>query len=429
MTASSGHPGSVITQGVAALGAGCLIGFWGVLTLPAQALQGLAAMRQSDYPTTDLLLYITATLITIAAGAVAVAAAHGLRINGWALSAGGFAIAAACFDRNVAAAGADPQLLFAIAAVATGLAIAGTVVAFGTARSGTRTAIGLGLGTGTVVGSIGIAVNRSADLDLPITWREGTLLVFAVLALAAALVGRGVEGRTTERSWRSLSLVAVVVTACSMWLLPVLISDATADSQLTAEALTPLAIAVGSVLAYFAMRQGGVAAVRLTALMVGLAPLLIHHLPFPPHTARLVTAGVVATLAGAAAARRLGRFAPWDAVGVLIGFIGLSIDELVEVPFAVSSTLLAAGIGIGLGAGLVGFARAAAESSRSVATSLLTALTALMLTAQILVDVSQGKGDDPLLWESIIGVAVIVALVMSFIVSSMVARRFRRDPA
>jgi hypothetical protein len=260
---------------------------------------------------------------------------------GWAYASAGALVATtvaiAVGGATVTRAG---QVAGALAlAVAGGLALGGASLACAEAFGRVRLALVVGLISGVTVGPLAAAaVLDQAGLH-PADGSAGTVILCGLALAATGLAA--VRDRAASpvlpvrrRVWPIVlvaALAAAVVAAnlvqrrASLMLLggPDAVSQRRVDTAVAVGRAAPYAIAVGLalVLVWYAARRGGAAPARWVLTCLGLGLAVPAGLPVDLLARRttglvVVVAGAAAALAGVVLARRWGRLAPWDALGL-----------------------------------------------------------------------------------------------------------------
>jgi hypothetical protein len=362
-----------VSEGLAAFAVGMLSGL-----MLFQDLLGLfdnVASRHLSYA------------FAVAAGAVAVTAAPLLasltrRVGRWAVAATGSALGLALVP---AAAWLPPSLYDlheVLLGVAFGLALGGALVALTAAPAGSRLAIATGLAVGlpTGWGALALAERALGPFREPGLWVGGVALVLVIAVAVVVAVGdqAGVErfappdGARSRRVWPVLVVTAVAgaglageavrrSVVASMQGPPSRPMMQVASVDVGARVV--VALAAGAVLAWYAYHLRRAAAARWVCLGFGLGTPLLVGLergfwlsgPYPeprPGGGWLFAVVLAAVVGGVSLHRWAGRLAPWDAAGLLVAAAALWLaawrTEGDVLPYAV----LAAGLGLALGAGL-----------------------------------------------------------------------------
>ncbi|MDI1462086.1 hypothetical protein QEZ54_14015 [Catellatospora sp. KI3] len=417
-----------------------------------------------DQPEADHIRLILLGTLIAAVGAAVLAVPLRHRFGGWPLAGAGLAALMAVAALTSSISGPEAVLLYWAALSATGgLALLGTLNA--AAGSVHRLAIGAGLAAG-LAGSrlLWHLMNLAyAQVDLPPTAAElmvpGATLLLVIVAALTDPPGRPVRPEQPERPAGTGGLLAVVgaavfLLAAGSVTLRVLYealrvsADGLASlrrmefvQDLTYFGPLVLALLLATLLTWYAARRGGADLARWTVLaFAAAAPLgylqigvrgdgeLIDQLP-------AALAAVAGAAAGTLLVRRADRWFAWETIGLALSAVGVLAGLVAyrQTPtwWTMSGLLLAGGLGLALGAGVVRVLGTAEGGPVRTAGSVGLGFATLLLAAQALGPVvwraqqSDGYGEIPLTIPVLTGVLAIVLLVLFGVGRTM--RRLRAD--
>ncbi|MBV1851727.1 hypothetical protein [Catellatospora tritici] len=435
--------------------AGAVVGaFFAVLNLYTVTVGTRYNPAEADH----IRLILLGTLIA-AVAAVVLVVPQRHRFGGWPLAGAGLAAFMAVGALSGSMSGQEPVMLYWAALSASGgLALLGALGAAVGSDAGRRLVIGAGLAVGLAASPVlWYLMNLAyAQLDLPRTAAE--LLVPGVallLVVVAALVDPPRARPVPEPTAGTGGLFAVVgaaifLLAAGSLTLRVLYEalrvsvDGLASPRRTefVQNLTyfgpiVLAVLIAGLLTWYAARRGRADLARWTVLAFGAAGPLAYALVGVRGRTELVDqllptlAAVAGAVLGTLLARRADRWFAWEILGLGLSALGVLAGLVAyrQTPawWTWSGLLLAGGLGLALGAGVVRVLRTAEGGPVRTTGSVGLGFVTLLLCARALGPVvwhaqqSVGYGEIPLALPVLTGVTAVVLLAL-FGVGHMMTR-------
>lgn len=363
-------------DGLAALAVGVVVATMVLNTLPLHHLLGVSGT--GEYGTQS---YVPAIFV-VSVAAVCFAAPRWLpdrfaHTGGWTMTTAGSAVVYGLLHVD----GVDLGL-----AAAFGVCLGGVLAVLTTGSTPHVVAGGLALGLVTAPAARWLYVEAARQLDWAHHPYRLDVAVMAVLAVLAAVVGtrsphhhRGEMPRDAEDPRRHripVSAVVAVVTGLAVaaeaarravvesvtYTPSGMVGDRRAEAleAFNTAAFVSIAVGVGLACVWCAYLCGRAAAARWVCVAFGLAVPAAFGLRLsfeysPGASVLVVCVAVGALAAGAVLTSRADRIAPWDALGVLIAaFAFAMLPTSVELHLGSQTpaqVILAAGLGLGFGAG------------------------------------------------------------------------------
>jgi hypothetical protein len=342
------------------------------------------------------------------------------------------------------------------AAVASGLALGGVLAVLGAGSSALAVASGLAAGLVAMPAVLWLASDWGHETGVSVVEMvRSQAVAAAALTVLAAILAVYFRGSAEPRDHALLGSVVVTAVVAGLAVAAEAVRRAVSDEVLHSAtgglsqrrmdavetfnkaALVAIAVGAGVVLVWYAYLRGKADAARWVAVAFGVAAPIalaprLFYLDRPGDTLVVLIVGVLAVSGGVLLTLFADQRAPWDALGVLLAAIGLLLSPI-SVREQLGSgrpaqLLLAAGLGVGLGAGL---SRLARQRDRQVAATAALGFAAMALAGQALVPVvvvplSRTRfGELPLTGPVVMMVTALV-LVLLFGLGRMVDR-IRRD--